>query len=171
MALFSLKKLYRRRETFTTLFFQSDGFGLFLWRKSARQGGLAFDSAGKKQKIKPFQYATFCSKRAISSVRRYTVSSVSPVIITSHVLTRNRYLISRTPLTCSGMTGNHTGLQGISCISQPAKRVNLTTGSKSKPDGRSIMWWKGIMTSSRKEDFQWEDNRKYTKYFCTFVFG
>ena len=114
MALFSLKKLYRRREAFTTLFFQSDGFGLFLWRKSARQGGLAFDSAGKKQKIKPFQSATFCSKRAISSVRRYTVSSVSPVIITSHVLTRNRYLISRTPLTCSGMTGNHTGLQGIS---------------------------------------------------------
>ena len=98
--------------------------------------------------------ATFCSKRAISSVRRYTVSSVSPVIITSHVLTRNRYLISRTPLTCSGMTDNHIKRQGISCISLPGKRVNLTTGSKSKPDGRLTMWWREIMTNSRKEDFR-----------------
>lgn len=33
------------------------------------------------------------------------------------------------------------------------QRVNLTTGSKSKPDGKLTMWWKGIMTSSRKEVF------------------
>ena len=98
--------------------------------------------------------ATFCSKRATSSVRRYTVSSASPVIITNHVLTRNRYLTSRTPLTCSGMTDNHIRRQGISCTSLPGKRASLTTGSKSKPDGRLTMWWKEIMSSSRKEDFQ-----------------
>lgn len=34
------------------------------------------------------------------------------------------------------------------------QRVNLTTGSKSKPDGKLTMWWKGIMTSSRKEVFR-----------------
>ncbi len=95
-----------------------------------------------------------CSKRVTSSVRRYTVSSVSPVIITSYVLTRNRYLTSRAPLTCSGMTDNHIRRQGISCISPPSKRVNLTTESKSKPDRRLTMWWNGIMTSSRKEGFR-----------------
>ena len=102
-----------------------------------------------------------CSKRATSSVRLYTVSSVSPVIITSHVLTRNRYLTSRTPLTCSGMTDNHIRRQGISCTLLPDKRVNLTTGSKSKPDGRLTMWWKGIMTSSRKERIFDEDKLRY----------
>ena len=95
-----------------------------------------------------------CSKRATSSVRRYTVSSVSPVIITSHVLTRNKCRTSRVSLTCSGMTDNHIRRQGISCTSLPGKRVNLTTGSKSKPDGRLTIWWKEIMTSSRKEDFR-----------------
>lgn len=29
----------------------------------------------------------------------------------------------------------------------------LTTGSKSKSDGRLTMWWKGIITNSRKEAF------------------
>ena len=84
----------------------------------------------------------------------YTVLSVSPVIITSPVLMRNRYRTSRTPLTCSGMTDNHIRRQGISCTLLPGKRVNLTTGSKSKPDGRLTIWWKEIMTGSRKENFR-----------------
>lgn len=46
---------------------------------------------------------------------------------------------------------------GNFCISQPSKRVNLTIESKLKPNGKLTMWWKGIMTSSRKEDFRQED--------------
>ena len=47
---------------------------------------------------------------------------------------RSKYLTSRVPLTCLGMTGNPIELPGISCASPPSKRAGLTTGSKSKPD-------------------------------------
>ena len=88
-----------------------------------------------------------------SRPQEISAEPIRPVIIISPVLMRNRYLTSRTPLTCSGMTDNHIRRQGISCTLLPGKRVNLTTGSKSKPDGRLTMWGKEIMTSSRKEDF------------------
>ena len=97
-------------------------------------------------------------KQATFSVRLFTVSSVLPVIITSPVLIRNKCQTSRAPLTCSEMTGNRIEQPGISCISQPSKKEGLTTGNKSKPDGKSIMWWRGIMTNSRRKDFLWEDN-------------
>lgn len=95
-----------------------------------------------------------CSKQTTSSARLFTVSSVLPVIITSPVLIRNRCRTSRVPLTCSGRTDNHSGLPEISCISPPSKRAGLTIGNKSKPDGKLTMWWKGIMTNSRKEVFR-----------------
>lgn len=93
-----------------------------------------------------------CSKRATSSARRYTVSSVSPVIITSHVLIRNRYLTSRVPLTCSGMTDNHIRRQGISCISLPSKKETWIVVSRSKSSERLTMWWRGIMSTSKSKD-------------------
>lgn len=34
------------------------------------------------------------------------------------------------------------------------QRAGLTIGNKSKPDGKLTMWWKGIMTNSRKEVFR-----------------
>ncbi|MFR6638365.1 MAG: hypothetical protein ACLURQ_15245 [Bacteroides thetaiotaomicron] len=46
-------------------------------------------------------------------------------IITSLVSIRNKCRTSSVPLTCSVMTSNRTGRQGISCISQPSRKANL----------------------------------------------
>ena len=43
---------------------------------------------------------------------------------------------------------------GISCISQPRRKANWITGSKSRPNVKSITWWRDIMTNSRREDFR-----------------
>lgn len=93
-------------------------------------------------------------KRATFSGKRYTVSSVWPVIITNLALTPSRHRTSRLSLTCSEMTGNLIGQLEIYCISPPNKKAALAIGSsKSRPDGKLIMWWKGIMTNSRKRIF------------------
>lgn len=84
-------------------------------------------------------------RKAVHSVIRFARDYYKPRLI------RNKCRTLRVPFTCSGMTGNHIRQQRISCTSLPGKRVNLTIGSKSKPDGRLTMWWKGIMTNSRKE--------------------
>ena len=117
-----------------------------------KQKGLKTGLHGKA--ISSTASVSCCSKQTTSSARLFTVSSVLPVIITSPVLIRNRCRTSRVPLTCSGRTDNHSGLPEISCISPPSKRAGLTIGNKSKPDGKLTMWWKGIMTNSRKEVFR-----------------
>lgn len=79
-----------------------------------------------------------CSKQATSSARQYTALSVWQGIITNHALMQNRCRTSRVPLTCSVTTNSRTVQPEISCISLPSKKEIWITGSKSKPDEKSI---------------------------------
>lgn len=54
-------------------------------------------------------------RKAVHSIIRFARDYYKPRLI------RNRYLTSRTPLTCSEMTDNHIRRQGISYTSQPDK--------------------------------------------------
>lgn len=79
-----------------------------------------------------------CSKQATSSARQYTALSVWQRIITNHALMQNRCRTSRVPLTCSVTANSRTVQPEISCISLPSKKEIWITGSKSKPDEKSI---------------------------------
>ena len=81
-----------------------------------------------------------CSKQATSSARRYTALSVWQGIITSPVSIRSKYRTSRVSLTSSVMISSLTVQPGIFCILLPRRKANWITGSKSKPDGKSITW-------------------------------
>lgn len=39
-------------------------------------------------------------------------------------------------------------------ISSLNRKINLTAGSKSKPDEKSTMWWRGIMTNNKGKAFR-----------------
>lgn len=73
-------------------------------------------------------------RKAVHSVIRFTRDYYKPRF------DMNKCRISRVPLTCSGITNNHTKRLVISCISPPNKRAGLTIGSKSEPNGRLTMW-------------------------------
>ena len=80
------------------------------------------------------------TKQATSSARRYTALSVWQGIITSPVSIRSKYRTSRVSLTSSVMISSLTVQPGIFCILLPRRKANWITGSKSKPDGKSITW-------------------------------
>lgn len=65
----------------------------------------------------------------------------------------DRCQTSKALLTCSVTTSNHIVLQGIPCTLPPSKKGIWIAGSKSKPDGKSITWWREIMTNSKKGTF------------------
>lgn len=72
-------------------------------------------------------------------------------ILTSRSDEAKRLLVH---LTCSVKTNSHTEPPVIFCISRQSGKVILTVGSKSKPDGRLLMWWREIMTSNKNWDAQ-----------------